>query len=70
LILLDWNMPNMDGITLVGRIRATDKRTPLVMCTAEAEKGRVLEALKAGKVELESVDIVHVIARRWCAKRT
>jgi two-component system chemotaxis response regulator CheY len=48
LILIDWNMPNMDGITLVGRIRMTDKKTPLVMVTTEAEKSRVLEAIKAG----------------------
>jgi two-component system, chemotaxis family, chemotaxis protein CheY len=48
LILIDWNMPNMDGITLVGRVRATDKKTPLIMVTTEAEKTRILEALKAG----------------------
>ncbi|HWB55217.1 MAG TPA: response regulator [Tepidisphaeraceae bacterium] len=48
LILIDWNMPNMDGITLVQRIRASDKKTPLIMVTTEAEKGRVLEAIKAG----------------------
>ncbi len=48
LILVDWNMPNMDGHTLVTKIRQTDKTTPLVMCTTEAEKSRVVEALKAG----------------------
>lgn len=48
LILVDWNMPNMTGIELVNRIRATDKKTPLVMVTTEAEKSRVIEALKAG----------------------
>jgi two-component system chemotaxis response regulator CheY len=48
LMLIDWNMPNMDGITLVGRIRQTDKKTPLLMVTTEAEKGRVVEAIKAG----------------------
>jgi len=48
LILIDWNMPNMDGITLVGRIRESDKKTPLVMATTEAEKVRVLEAIRAG----------------------
>lgn len=48
LVLVDWNMPNMDGHTLVTRIRQTDKRTPLIMCTTEAEKSRVIEALKAG----------------------
>jgi two-component system chemotaxis response regulator CheY len=47
-ILVDWNMPNMDGLTLVGRIRATDKQTPLIMVTTEAEKTRVVDAIKAG----------------------
>ncbi len=48
LILVDWNMPNMDGITLVRRIRETDRKTVLIMVTTEAEKDRVLEAIKAG----------------------
>ena len=48
LILIDWNMPNMDGITLVARIRAGDKKTPLIMVTTESEKSRVIEAIKAG----------------------
>lgn len=48
LILIDWNMPNMDGITLVHKLREKDKTTPLIMCTTEAEKSRVIDALKAG----------------------
>jgi two-component system chemotaxis response regulator CheY len=48
LILIDWNMPNMDGITLVHKIREKDKKTPLIMATTESEKGRVLEAIRAG----------------------
>ena len=48
LILIDWNMPNMDGITLVNRIRTTDKKTPLVMVTTESEKSRIVEAIRAG----------------------
>ena len=48
LMLVDWNMPNMDGITLVKTIRQTDKTIPMIMCTTEAEKSRVVEALKAG----------------------
>src|SRR4051812_36019945 len=47
-MLVDWNMPNMDGITLVKKIRETDKTTPLIMATTEAEKSRVIDALKAG----------------------
>ncbi len=48
LVLIDWNMPNMNGITLVGKIRETNKTVPLIMCTTEAEKTRVIEAVKAG----------------------
>jgi two-component system chemotaxis response regulator CheY len=38
----------MDGHTLVTHIRAKDKATPLVMVTTEAEKTRVMDAIKAG----------------------
>ena len=48
LMLVDWNMPNMDGITLVKKVRETDKTLPMIMVTTEAEKSRVLEAVKAG----------------------
>jgi len=48
LILVDWNMPNMDGITLVRKIREIDKDVLMIMATTEAEKTRVIEAIKAG----------------------
>ncbi|MCB9867676.1 MAG: response regulator [Phycisphaerales bacterium] len=48
LVLIDWNMPNMDGITLVRKIREKNKTLPLIMCTTEAQKDRVIEAIKAG----------------------
>lgn len=48
LMLVDWNMPNMDGITLIRKIREINKTIPMIMCTTEAEKSRVLEAIKAG----------------------
>ena len=48
LMLIDWNMPNMDGITLVGKVREKDKKTVIVMVTTEAEKTRVIDAIKAG----------------------
>jgi len=48
LCLVDWNMPNMDGITMVRKVRESDKTLPLIMCTTEAEKARVIEAIQAG----------------------
>jgi two-component system chemotaxis response regulator CheY len=48
LILVDWNMPNMDGLTFVKAWRSTNKTTPIIMVTTEAEKSRVIEAIKAG----------------------
>ena len=47
-ILMDWNMPNMLGIESVKAIRATGNKVPIIMVTTEAEKSRVIEALKAG----------------------
>ena len=48
LILVDWNMPVMDGITFVRKVRETDKATPMIMITTETEKSRVVEAIRAG----------------------
>ncbi len=48
LILLDWNMPNVDGITFLRQFRLQNKTTPVIMVTTEAEKARVVEAIKAG----------------------
>jgi two-component system chemotaxis response regulator CheY len=48
LILLDWNMPVMDGITFLKQYRAKGRKVPIIMVTTEAEKTRVVEAIKAG----------------------
>ena len=48
LILLDWNMPNMDGLTMLTKVRETDKNVAVIMVTTEAEKPRIIEAIKAG----------------------
>ena len=50
-ILTDWNMPNMNGLELVKKIRSNvskHKTTPTVMITTEGGKGEVITALKAG----------------------
>ncbi|MBX3373725.1 MAG: response regulator [Phycisphaeraceae bacterium] len=48
LILVDWNMPNMDGLSFVKAYRGMGNRTPVIMVTTESEKSRVVEAIKAG----------------------
>lgn len=48
IILMDWNMPNMSGIDAVREIRASGHTMPILMVTTEAEKSRVVEAIKAG----------------------
>lgn len=50
LILLDWNMPEMDGIDFLKKVRAMPdyKSLPIVMVTSEAAKYMVIEALQSG----------------------
>ena len=50
LVLLDWNMPVMDGLTLLKQLRsdASYRAMKIIMCTSESEKSKVMEALQAG----------------------
>ncbi|MCA9039858.1 MAG: response regulator [Planctomycetaceae bacterium] len=48
IILSDWNMPNMDGLTLLKEIRQRDANIPVIMITTEAERARVVTAIQAG----------------------
>jgi two-component system chemotaxis response regulator CheY len=50
MMFLDWNMPEMDGITLLRNIRANQSlnHVKICMCTSEADKSKVMEALKEG----------------------
>lgn len=50
LILVDWNMPNMDGLTLLQTMRADAelKSLPFLMITAEAKKENIAAAVQAG----------------------
>jgi two-component system chemotaxis response regulator CheY len=47
-ILMDWNMPNMSGLDALRTIRAAGNKTPVIMVTTEAERTRVIEAIKSG----------------------
>lgn len=50
LILSDWNMPNMTGIEMVGKLRENPKMnsTPVIFITSENEKSAILKSLMSG----------------------
>lgn len=48
LMLVDCDMPNMDGITLTRTVRESDRSLPIIVCLNETEQSRVVDALKAG----------------------
>ena len=49
-VVSDWNMPNMDGLTLLQNVRgdARLKTLPFLMITAEAKKENIIAAAQAG----------------------
>jgi two-component system, chemotaxis family, chemotaxis protein CheY len=49
-VVTDWNMPNMDGLTLLQSVRADPvlKPLPVLMITAEAKKENIIAAAQAG----------------------
>lgn len=47
LVLCDWNMPEMDGITFLRNLRKKS-RVPVIMLTTEASRERRQEAIQSG----------------------
>ena len=50
LVISDWNMPILDGLGLLRKIRGNEKLNNLLflMMTAESDKEKVTEAIKEG----------------------
>ena len=50
IVLLDWNMPVMDGLTFLRRLRAQSggDAPKVLFCTIETAPERIAEALAAG----------------------
>ena len=53
LVLVDWNMPEMDGVSFVRAVRADPRYAtlPLLMVTTNTELSQVSTALEAGANE-------------------
>ena len=49
-VVSDWNMPNMDGLTMLQNIRKDSALAslPVLMVTAEAKKENIIAAAQAG----------------------
>jgi DNA-binding NtrC family response regulator len=47
-VLTDFSMPKMDGMALLGRIRALDPGVPVIMLTAHGSERIAVAAIKAG----------------------
>jgi len=69
-VLSDWNMPNMDGLTLLKEIRKLNTTIPIVMVTTESERHRVLEAIQAGVsdylVKPFTQEALKAKLEKWC----
>lgn len=50
ILITDWNMPEMNGLELVKKVRGEEryKDCPIIMVTTEGGKSEVITALKAG----------------------
>lgn len=52
MIFVDWNMPNMNGLEFVKKVREiTDHHIPVIMVTTESTMGKVEEAMEDGGVD-------------------
>ncbi|MBU8538318.1 response regulator [Falsiroseomonas tokyonensis] len=53
LVLLDWNMPVMDGVTFLRAARAEfgPDKPVIILCTTEIAFEKIMEALEAGAQE-------------------
>ncbi len=53
LILLDWNMPGMNGLEVLKTIKAdqTWKHIPVMMVTTEGEKDYIIKSIQHGAVQ-------------------
>ena len=74
LILLDINMPVMSGIETLQIIRQRAPDLPVIMCTSEAGKEKIMQAIKAGATTyllkpIRKIDILEKI-NKYVSQKT
>jgi DNA-binding response OmpR family regulator len=50
IIITDINMPNLDGLTMIKRIRERDNETDILIMSAHSEQEKLLQAIELGLV--------------------
>jgi two-component system chemotaxis response regulator CheY len=50
LLITDWNMPGMDGLTLLKRVREDNELSglPVLMVASETRRNKIVEAIELG----------------------
>ncbi len=48
LLVLDWGLPDVEGVELIGRLRTAGKTLPILMLTARTDQEDLVRALDAG----------------------
>jgi two-component system, chemotaxis family, chemotaxis protein CheY len=56
LVLLDWNMPGMNGLEVLKAAKADERfaHIPVMMVTTEGEKDYIIKAIQAGAVHYQT----------------
>ena len=48
MLLIDWNMPRLDGLSLVRELRKRGETMPIIMITSVRDHDQQMEAVRAG----------------------
>jgi signal transduction histidine kinase len=69
IVFTDLRMPEMDGLTLIGRLRETNPETPVVAISGAGALGEAIEAIRQGAWDyvtkpIQRVEELEIIVRR------
>jgi len=69
LLLLDYYMPEMDGLEVLEQVRRQGTQVPVIMMTAATEEGLILEALRLGATDFLRKPFEHLLLLKVILRR-